>query len=637
VYYKYGEFREYYLISSYHYFAYFRNYICRRKDLHVQLVEFCKEAASVSTNSKAVLSKFFTSFHIAIIIFRKGAEIIGMNIEFDRTWHKTFMEKVEKDGQWCNWDMYQLAWEAQKHLAVPEFHGLQAPKHLPHINLLPHQVETAKTVIENMNGKAILADEVGLGKTIEAGLIIKEYMIRGLAKKVLILVPASLVSQWVQELNQKFFIPAIPQKKAYVWERCDVVVSSLDTAKREPHRNIIYEQDYDMIVIDEAHKLKNRQTKNYEFIQNLKKKFCLLLTATPVQNKLNEIFHLISLLKPGHLGSSEAFDKDYSAGKRDPKNEEKLRQLIEKVMVRNRRGDTGLPWPKRHVKSIEITLNQEERDLYNSVSNLKLLDSGAGSAFSLLTLQREICSSREAAFFTLKNMLKKNPDSPQMAETIQTIMQKIDKVSQNSKAEKAVEFIKELNDKVIIFTEYRATQLYLQWFLKQHGITSVPYRGGFKRSKKDWMRQLFQNHAQVLIATEAGGEGINLQFCRNIINYDLPWNPMRIEQRIGRIHRLGQEHDVTIYNFATKGTIEEHILGLLYEKIHLFESVIGQLDEILTKLDLHDIEDQISDIFVNSQSNGEIKVKMDNLSSLIQFQQTLNEGDDRTDGTAQYS
>ncbi len=135
--------------------------------------------------------------------------------------------------------------------------------------------------------------------------------------------------------------------------------------------------------------------------------------------------------------------------------------------------------------------------------------------------------------------------------------------------------------------------------------SSVPFRGGFKRGKKDWMRELFQNHAQVFIATEAGGEGINLQFCHHIINFDLPWNPMRLEQRIGRVHRLGQENDVHIYNFAIKDTIEEHILKLLYEKIHLFERVVGELDEILTKLGLH----QFGRVFKRYFSNHNQKVK----------------------------
>lgn len=557
-----------------------------------------------------------------------------VRLEFDRSWHDPFLQKTEKDGPWANWEMVQLAWEAQQHLAVGEFYGLQAPKHLPHLNILPHQMEVAKTAIEKMNGKAILADEVGLGKTIEAGLIMKEYMIRGLVKKVLILVPASLVSQWTNELNQKFFIPAVPQKKTYVWEQCDVVVSSLDTAKRSPHRDIIYNQNYDMIVIDEAHKLKNRKTKNYEFIRNLKKRFCLLLTATPVQNKPEEIFHLISLLKPGHLGNPESFDEDFRSGERSLKNEDKLKTLVNKVMIRNRRGDTGMDWPKRNVESVTISLNEQERALYDAVSEFKSVGgSGAVHAFSMLTLQREICSSREAALMTLQKMFNREELSTEAKEIIKGLAEKIEAVTHNSKAEKAVELIKEIDDKVIIFTEYRATQIFLQWFLKQHGITSVPYRGGFKRSKKDWMRQLFQNHAQVLIATEAGGEGINLQFCRHIINYDLPWNPMRIEQRIGRIHRLGQERDVKIYNFATENTVEEHILHLLYEKIDLFENVIGEIDEILTRLDLQNIENTISDIFVNSKSDGEIKVKMNNLASVIEFEKQMKK-EESSDGTA---
>ena len=195
----------------------------------------------------------------------------------------------------------------------------------------------------------------------------------------------------------------------------------------------------------------------------------------------------------------------------------------------------------------------------------------------------------------------------------------MEKVQSNAKAKKALELIQKINDKVIIFTEYRATQLYLQWFLKQNGISSVPFRGGFKRGKKDWMRELFKNNAQVLIATEAGGEGINLQFCHHIINFDFPWNPMRLEQRIGRIHRLGQEKDVHDIQFCHKSTVEEHIMKLLYEKIHLFEKVIGELDDILTKLEFGNVEEHLIDIFNHSSSEGEMKIKMDNLTSMIQF------------------
>lgn len=157
---------------------------------------------------------------------------MDVEVHFDSTWQEGFFMKLKDDGPWANWHLYNLALEAEKHLLIPDFYGLMAPKFLPELKPLPHQIEAASQVIEQMNGKAILADEVGLGKTIEAGLILKEYMIRGLVKKILILVPASLVSQWVFELNSKFHIPAIAYRKNYSWETVDVMVSSLDTAKK---------------------------------------------------------------------------------------------------------------------------------------------------------------------------------------------------------------------------------------------------------------------------------------------------------------------------------------------------------------------------------------------------------------------
>ncbi|WP_409301643.1 DEAD/DEAH box helicase [Peribacillus sp. SCS-155] len=554
-----------------------------------------------------------------------------INVSFDDDWANEFLAKFSNDGPWGNWELYKLAVEVEKHLIVPEFEGLQAPKHLPQLKALPHQLEAARQVVENMNGKAILADEVGLGKTIEAGLILKEYMIRGLVKKVLILVPASLVTQWVFELNTKFHIPAVAQRKSYVWDSCDVIVSSIDTAKREPHRQIVYEQDYDLVIIDEAHKLKNNKTKNYEFVQNLKKKFCLLLTATPIQNKVEEIFHLVSLLKPGHLGNASLFSEKYKGRGRDIYEDKHLKSLVNTVMIRNRRADTGIEWTKRYVETVIIDFSPSEQALYDAVSAFKPATvEGAGNMFSAMTLQREACSSREAVFYTLRNMWLKFENGPdELLDRLEELTEIVNAVERNSKAEKALELIKKIDDKVIIFTEYRATQLYLQWFLKQNGITSVPFRGGFKRGKKDWMKDLFQKNIQVLIATEAGGEGINLQFCNHLINFDLPWNPMRLEQRIGRVHRLGQEKDVMIYNFATRNTVEEHILRLLYEKINLFEKVIGELDDILTRLDIKNIEEYLVDVVGASRTQGEMKIKMDNLSALIQFAQDMKEDEQR--------
>ncbi|AIF66783.1 DEAD/DEAH box helicase [Terribacillus saccharophilus] len=535
-----------------------------------------------------------------------------VHIKDDKPFIDMMDDVLQQEGEKASWEHFQMAYTAAKETNIDTFTGLVAPGYLPHMTFHPHQLEASRRVVEEMNGRAILADEVGLGKTIEAGLVLKELMIRGLVKKVLLLVPASLVNQWVNELNSKFHIPAASQRKQYIWEHYDVIVSSIDLAKRSPHREIILEQDYDFVLIDEAHKLKNSQTKNYAFIQSLKKKYCLLLTATPVQNKLSDIYNLVSLLKPGYLGSYKQFKDTYGDDRRDAEEHHYLKELIRKVMVRNRREETGLQWTKRKVETIWIDFTEQERQVYENMQD----STSAAATFAKITLLRELCSSREAAYLSMKKMVEENPET---GNTYLPVMKEIEKLPQHSKALKVVELIKAAppGEKFIIFTEYRATQFYLQWTLKQHDISSVPFRGGFKAGKKDWMRELFEKHAQVLIATEAGGEGINLQFCSNMINYDLPWNPMRLEQRIGRIHRFGQKKDVQIFNFAVRNTLEAHILELLYKKINLFERVIGNLDHILAELQVSDVEKEIKRIFADSRSEGEIKVKLDNLTAVI--------------------
>ncbi|RKQ37776.1 DEAD/DEAH box helicase [Oceanobacillus halophilus] len=536
----------------------------------------------------------------------------SIQVHKDLTFISELESTFDKDGPYSSWELFSMAYQAELTTMTPEFKGLRALEYLPHVEFLDHQINAAEQVIESMNGRAILADEVGLGKTIEAGLILKEYMIRGLVKNALILVPASLVNQWVRELHEKFYIPAVAHRKNYNWDQ-NIIITSLDTAKRPPHREQILDIEYDFILIDEAHKLKNHKTKNYEFVRSLKKKYCLLLTATPVQNKLIEIFNLISILKPGHLGNYESFLKTYGKGRTKIKQDAYLKQLIQKVMIRNTRNNTTLNNAKRNIETVWIDFQPEEKEVYQELHST----TARMSTFSKITFLREICSSREACFLSLK----KFNDNAKEKSLFQPVISKIEQLPHHSKAEKLVELIQQFgNEKVIVFTEYRASQLYLQWYLQQHGISSVPFRGGFKRGKKDWMKQLFQNQVQVLIATEAGGEGINLQFCNHMINYDLPWNPMRLEQRIGRIHRYGQDKDVNIYNFAIRDTIEEHIMTLLYEKINLFEQVIGNLDDILAELNISSMESELEQIYTESTSVGEVKIKLDNLSSIIKHE-----------------
>src|SRR5690606_33836368 len=200
-----------------------------------------------------------------------------------------------------------------------------------------------------MNGRAILADEVGLGKTIEAGMIIKEYMLRGLARRVLILVPATLVWQWFAELRDKFGLVATRQRTVYDWERSDVVIASLDTAKRTPHRDVILRQRYDMLVVDEAHRLKDRRSLNWKFVNAIHRHYCLLLTATPVQNSLDELHSLVTLLKPGHLGSSREFQRIFALDARRARDPQQLRAVLSRVMIRHRRGRDTVEFTPRHV------------------------------------------------------------------------------------------------------------------------------------------------------------------------------------------------------------------------------------------------------------------------------------------------
>lgn len=542
-----------------------------------------------------------------------------LDIHFDRTWFDDLEARVRKNGPWDDWTMFQLAYEAEQAEMIHSFDELQCLAHIPKLKPLPHQIETARKVLHEMRGRAILADEVGLGKTIEAGLIIKEYLIRGLVRKVLILVPASLVLQWVRELNQKLGIPAVAQKKEYMWTQCDIVVASMDTAKRDPHRDIVLGQEYDMLIVDEAHKLKNKKTTNYKFVLELRKKYCLLLTATPVQNDLGELYNLITLLKPGQLGGQGQFAANFVVDKRLPKNEDKLQQELAKVMIRNRRGDGDLEFTKRIVKNIPLSLSPDEQALYDGVCDFvrgRYEDARGdiGSMLSLVTLQREVCSSRDAVFVTLVNMFKKTAEDSPLRPKIWELVELIRSIKSNTKAEKTIELIREINSKVIVFTEYRASQEYLLQFLKANNIVAVPYRGGMNRGKKDWMMDLFRGRAQVMVATEAGGEGINLQFCHNIINFDLPWNPMRVEQRIGRVHRLGQTENVRIFNLSTQGTIEEHILSLLHEKINMFELVIGGLDTILERFEKQtSLESSLFKMWAESKNDDDLRRGLDRL------------------------
>lgn len=493
----------------------------------------------------------------------------------------------------------------------------------------PHQINTATKVIHELQGQAILADEVGLGKTIEAGIVLKEYLLRGLAKKILILTPASLLWQWYHELYEKFGIVAGIQRTKWDWEAAQILIASLDTAKREEHSTIITKLNYDMIIIDEAHKLKNNNTLSYKFVNSLQKNYCLMLTATPIQNNLKELYNLIGLIKPGQLGGFRSFKTRFMQDKRTPKNPHELKALLNQVMIRNRREEGTVQFTKRIVHPMVVSLTPKEQEIYQQVTDFIKKSSqrtGVTNILPLITLQREVCSSFLATALTLEKMMTNM--NQQDLSIAATILQNLAEVKQNSKCDALEKLVQSLDDKVIIFTEYKASQEYIRYRLEKMGFSTLAFDGSLSRGKKNWIRYMFQKEAKILVSTESGGEGLNFQFCNQIVNFDLPWNPMRLEQRIGRVHRLGQTRDVHIFNLITKDTIEEHIMYLLHQKINMFESIIGELDTILLNLKLgKTFESEIMKIFLEHEQEH-VREKLEHFGEqILEEQQKIKHAD----------
>jgi SNF2 family DNA or RNA helicase len=480
------------------------------------------------------------------------------------------------------------------------------------IDLLPHQYTTVRKVIDQLDGRAILADEVGLGKTIEAGMILKEFMEKDQVKKFLILVPASLGFQWTNEMVNKLQIKDIFfNRKGRVWDYWNHQIASLDMAKRERHASILKKINFDMIIVDEAHRLKNRNTQNWKFVNSLKKKYCLLLTATPIQNNLEELYNLISILYPDLYSNYNEFKDKYIDGKFMIKNSQSLKNELDQVMIRNSHQDIEIEFPRRHVHQVIVDLTPEEQVLYEMVNDYVKTEYRRRmqkklSILNLLTYQREICSS---SFALLQTLIKANYYFPELRQ----IYEQAKKIEINAKMKEVEKILKKKRGQAIIFTEYRATQVYIARFLEKNGYSTVLFNGGYSSSGKEWIKYIFQKEKDILISTEAGSLGLNLQFCNVIINYDLPWNPMKIEQRIGRIYRLGQTRDVHIYNLATKNTVEEKILQLLYNKINLFKEIMGGMEDILDK----SLDSDIIKIIGESETDEQLEKGFIKLSQRI--------------------
>ncbi len=467
--------------------------------------------------------------------------------------------------------------------------GFDALMSVDHLSFEPHrhQLQVLKKALKNHLGRSMLADEVGLGKTIEAGLVREELVLRGLVQTTLVLVPASLREQWQEELQEKFGVRFDiydnSTRSKLRLEKLKSVIISLDMATRSCSEALLGRR-WDLVIVDEAHHARNRTTKRWAFLEQLDKSYFLLLTATPLQNKLEELFNLISILRPGLLGTSpKDFEKRYGVDGRSARRDQQLRSDLEKAMIRTRRAQAYVRFPERqaYVRSIEPT--RSEAQLYEDVTNLvrELAEEHRAAKpwqLQLIHLQQRATSSPEALAESLGNLSGKAGRLAARVDVLQRAAER--QRGQSSKLDNLVSILEQVKDRVVVFTDHVPTQKMLCSQLQERKYRTTIFRGS--AAEKQRALKEFAEAGQVMVVSQAGNEGLNLQkHCHILVNYDLPWNPMRIEQRIGRVQRLGQPRDVMVFNLAVQNTVEEHVLDVLEQKIRLFEISVGQLDLIL--------------------------------------------------------
>jgi SNF2 family DNA or RNA helicase len=478
----------------------------------------------------------------------------------------------------------------------------------------------------------MLCDEVGLGKTVEAGLVLSELLMRGLVRSVLVLTPPSLITQWQGEMRRKFAIeltsyddPSFRNAGVLAWGAYDRVIVSIHTAKREPHRTAILARRWDMVIVDEAHHLRSRTTAAWKFATELQKQFILLLTATPVQNNLEELFNLVTLLEPGLLNTQRDFSRRFVSkeDKLTPRNVDQLHALLSEVMVRNRRSTVGLQFTRRYARTDAVALTSGERVLYDSITaivrNGLRTDTAVGmNRMTLVMLQMAIGSSAAAAASMLDNMLNKPYLSPEQRANLRELSEQARREDSNAKTDRVLQLLRDFPDKLVVFTQFRKTQEMLRWKLAEAGHDVAVFHGGLSRLEREAAIEHFRGSARLLLCSEAGSEGRNLQFAHGLCNFDLPWNPMKIEQRVGRLSRIGQRSDVYVFNLVAAGTVEAAVLHLLEAKLNMFELVIGEIDMILGNLgEEKEFEEIVVDEWAASRDTGEFAARMETLANRL--------------------
>lgn len=582
------------------------------------------------------------------------------------------------------------------------------------IDLNPHQIEAALFAFQSpLSNGVIIADEVGLGKTIEAGLVLCQYWSE-FKRKIIIIAPASLRKQWSMELKEKFFIDSkILEAKSYKdelkrgnanpFEQKDtLVITSYQFAVR--HEEEIMMAGYNLAIVDEAHKLRNVYRKENKIAKSIKRALAntkkVLLTATPLQNSLLELYGLTSIIDDQVFGDVNSFKQNYTTGS----EYSDLKERLAPVCHRTLRKDVleYIKYTKRLPLVEEFTPSDKEQEVYDLISDFLQRDSlfaipSKQRALITLVMRKLLASSTRAIIGTITTMVDRlqasidnhtaisvidvildddesiedyideedideNEESMLDTEDIQKIQKELIElrsfrtlaasidVDAKLKSlvialEKGLESQQQLGaaEKALIFTESRRTQEYLYEYLSNNGyegkvvifngtntddMSKIIYAkwlekhegsdiitGSRTADKKQAIVDAFKDEATIMIATEAGAEGINLQFCNLVVNYDLPWNPQRVEQRIGRCHRYGQKHDVVVLNFInTANKADKRVYELLSQKFQLFEGVFGASDEVLGSIESGiDFEKRILEIYQTCRNPDEIDNAFDEL------------------------
>ena len=549
------------------------------------------------------------------------------------------------------------------------------------LDLNPHQVEAAAFALDSLGrGGCVLADEVGLGKTIEAGIVMAQLLAEG-RPRLLVLTPATLRAQWQAELRDKFDLDtAVVDARSErpgrnVFDQPFPVIASLPFAAARPEA--LAALGWDLVVIDEAHRLRNAYRPGNKTGRALRQALAgrpkLLLTATPLQNELLELLGLLSLLDEEILGPEHAFRARYAPGADGalaaPQVDE-LRERLEPVVHRTLRRQVKeyVRFTSRRSVVEDFAPTEEEQALYDKVSgylrrpDAAALDPGrrtlltlvyrkllASSSFAIAptlralaaTLRRRLAARSAAsgaegaaaaedlaAFAEEAEAWEDVPGQPPVRSALEAEARELEgyaaeaeAIRVNAKGEALVRALGRVfgvaraqgwPEKAVVFTESRRTQDYLARLLADHGfagrLSLLSGEAGTPEQRQALVAE-FRSRTQVLLSTEAGAEGLNLHFCNLVVNYDLPWNPQRIEQRIGRCHRYGQERDVLVLNFLNRrNAADARLYEILAAKLNLFDGVFGASDEILGALESGlDFERRVLDVYQSCRSTSEIE------------------------------